>query len=109
MKHLAIWMSFACALLSACATTRRSENVYKGEYFHNFETSAFTPAGSKDSWCVNAGEMVKAQVPGSHSGTAYVVVRGELSPAGHYCNLGAYKHILKVYEVVEVSNLRAVE
>jgi hypothetical protein len=93
--------------LLACAAATKRGTIYKGRYFQNFETSAFSPSGKSDTWCVNAAEMAKATVSGSPSSTADVVVRGELSPQGHYCNLGASKHILKVYEVIEVSNLRA--
>jgi len=93
-------------LLTAC-TTMPPGKVYRGSYFQNFESSSFTLEGSDQPWCVNATEMAKAQPMESGSSTADVIVRGELSPEGKYCNLGAYKYILKVYEVIEVSNLRS--
>ena len=93
-------------LLTACKSVEAPGKIYRGTYFQNFESSSFTPGGSTESWCVNAAEMVKAQPVGRGSSIADVVVRGELSPEGKYCNLGAYKHILKVYEVIKVSNLR---
>ena len=97
----------AAALLAiALAPSASAQDViYRGEYFHNFETSAFTPDGSSEAWCVNAIELKNAQLPGSKSGRAQVVIRGTLSPKGKYCNMGAYKHILKVHAVLEVKNL----
>ena len=34
-------------------------------------------------------------------------VRGQLSPPGHYCNLGASKYMLKVYKILKVTDKRA--
>jgi hypothetical protein len=110
MNYIAV-VSFIVsgAALSGCATGQLPGNIYKGKYFHNFEASAFTPDGSDQPWCVNAEEMIKAREPGRKSGTAHAVVRGELSPEGKFCNLGGYKHILKVHEVIEVSNVRSAD
>jgi hypothetical protein len=107
-RSVRLVVSSPAAALLACAlsfSASAQEVTYRGEYFHNFETSAFTPDGSSDAWCVNAVEMKKAQVPGSKFGKAKVVIRGTLSPEGKYCNMGAYKHILKVHTVLEVKNL----
>ena len=110
MKNFATLILLAVSiLLSACATTRMPRKIYKGSYFYNFESSSFTATGSDESWCVNSAEMAKARVPSSSSGTADVVVLGKLSPKGRYCNLGASKHVLKVYEVIGVSNAQSVE
>jgi len=106
MKTFVALSLIAATLLTACASTPLPGKLYKGSYFQNFESSNFTLAGSDEPWCVNAGEMAKAQPPGRSSSTADVVVRGELSPEGKYCNLGGYKHVLKVFEVIEVSNMR---
>jgi len=105
MKRL--WLLALSLLIASCASVPLPGTVYKGRYFHNFENSAFTPEGSAERWCVAASDMAKAQAPGSRSGTADVVVRGELSAEGQYCNLGAYKRILKVYEVIDVSNIES--
>ena len=88
-------------------------DIYRGEYFYNFETSAFTPEGASDPWCVNSAKLVDAQLPadgapGGPWGRADVVVRGVLSPAGSYCNLGAYRHFLEVTEVISITNRRRV-
>lgn len=107
MKFLTVSLFISVTLLIGCATHHTSGKVYRGSYFHNFETSSFTPAGSDESWCVNAAEMTKAQLPASRAGTADVVVRGDLSPKGNYCNLGAYKYVLKVYEVLEATNMKS--
>jgi hypothetical protein len=82
---------------------------YRGEYFYNFETAAFTPEGSSEAWCVNSAKLKDAELPADASGpgvsgTADVVVLGVLSPQGHYCNLGASKHFLDITEVVEIRN-----
>ena len=96
----------ACIVMTSSATAQNQQaKVYRGTYFHNFETSAFTPEGSDEPWCVKASEMIRAQVPGSKAGRAKVVVRGELSSKGKYCNLGAYAYMLKVVEVIDATEL----
>jgi hypothetical protein len=106
MKHLGALFA-ACLLLMGCVPEQEPGQIYRGSYFQNFEASTFTPEGTNESWCVNAGDMAKAQPADGRSSTADVIVRGELSPEGKYCNLGAYRHVLKVYEVIEVSNIRS--
>lgn len=88
---------------SGCSTQR----VYKGRYFSNFETSAFTPEGSTESWCVAGNQMSKVTDRTGISVSADVVVRGTLGKRGNYCNLGAYHYILDVQEVVSVDNIKA--
>jgi len=83
--------------------------LYRGEYFYNFETAAFTPEGSSEAWCVNSARLKDAELPananiGGTSGTADIVVLGVLSAEGHYCNLGASKHFLDITKVVEIRN-----
>ena len=107
MKNLAIGSLLSANLLFAGCATQSPAKIYKGSYFYNFESSSFTPAGSNEAWCVNSAEMAKAQLPSTPSGTADVVVQGSLSAKGHYCNLGASKHVLKVYKVLSVANLRS--
>jgi hypothetical protein len=107
MKVLVNLLAVAgCLCLCTCATHQQPGQLYKGKYFYNFEASVFTPTGTSEFWCVAFSDMPKAQLSSSRSASADVVLRGELSPEGKYCNLGGYKHILKVYEVLEVSNLR---
>jgi hypothetical protein len=107
MKTLAIGLLLSASLLFAGCATQSPSQIYRGRYFYNFESSSFTPTGSEEAWCVNSAEMAKAQLPSAQSGTADVVVRGRLSPKGHYCNLGASKHVLKVFKVLSVANLRS--
>jgi hypothetical protein len=100
-------------LLAGCASVPRGDGIYRGEYFYNFETSVFTPEGGKDAWCVNSASLTDVELPangapGGPSGKADVVIRGVLSPAGSYCNMGAYKHFLDVKEVISVTNRRKV-
>jgi hypothetical protein len=99
--------------VSGCATNPVPADVYRGEYFYNFETAAFTPEGSTERWCVNSAKLKEAELPANGSpggpwGTADIVVRGTLSPEGNYCNLGAYKRFLEITEVVSISNQRRV-
>lgn len=107
MKNLAIGLFVSSSLLLAGCAAQSSPQIFRGSYFYNFESSSFTPAGSNEAWCVNSAEMSKAQIPSAQSGTADVVVQGSLSAKGHYCNLGASKHMLKVKKVLSVANLRS--
>ncbi|WP_454832684.1 hypothetical protein [Pseudoxanthomonas wuyuanensis] len=104
-------MDFFLVAVTGCASTPVPGNVYRGEYFYNFETAAFTPDGSSEPWCVNSAKLKDAEVPANGSpggpwGTADIVVRGTLSPEGNYCNLGAYKRFLEITEVISISNKR---
>jgi len=110
--HISL-MVLCLAALTGCATTSVPGDVYRGEYFYNFETAAFTPEGSSERWCVNSAKLKDAEVsangsPGGPWGTADIVVRGTLSPEGSYCNLGAYKRFLEITEVISISNKRRV-
>lgn len=91
-------------LVSSCAKPR-PDQIYRGTYFYNFESSSFTPEGTNESWCLS-GDLRKAELPargpGDPWGSAYVVVRGELGSPGHYCNMGASKYVLTVHDVIEV-------
>ncbi len=107
MKNLVTGLFVSSSLFLAGCATQSSPQIYRGSYFYNFESSSFTPVGSDEAWCVNSAEMTKAQLPSTQSGTAEVVVQGNLSVKGHYCNLGASKHVLKVYKVLSVTNLQA--
>jgi hypothetical protein len=102
MKTLAAL--FLVSILSGSATAQSAGQIYKGKYFYNFEISTFTQEGSDQPWCVNSTDMEKAQIPSNRR--VAIVVRGELSPEGRYCNLGAFKRILKVYEIIEVSSVQ---
>ena len=57
--------------------------------------------------------MKQAELPAKGAsgpwGTAHVVVRGKLSPPGHYCNLGASKYVLTINEVLKISDKRATD
>jgi hypothetical protein len=111
---LSIIGTAAILLCGGCATTTgsASSKVYSGTYFYNFESSSFTPDGIGETWCLN-GNMEQAELPAKGAsgpwGTARVVVRGTLSPPGHYCNLGASKYVLTVSQVLRVSDKRAQE
>lgn len=110
MKYLAYAVLVVSALLVSGFSASQQGKVYSGTYFYNFETSAFTPDGASETWCLN-GDMSKAELAAQDGngawGTAHVVVRGVLSSPGHYCNLGASKYVLKVYEVLDVKDKRS--
>lgn len=112
MKYLGYPALVISALLMCGFGQPQQGKVYSGSYFYNFESSAFTPDGTHENWCLS-GDMSKAELPGkdggSLSGTAHVVVRGVLSPPGHYCNLSASKYVLKVYEVLDAKDRRSEE
>lgn len=106
-------MVLCMAVVTGCVSTPLPGDIYRGEYFYNFETAAFTPEGSSERWCVNSVKLKDAEVPanGSHGGawgTADIVVRGTLSPEGNYCNLGAYKCFLEITEVISIRNKHGV-
>jgi len=106
-------MVLCLAALTGCTSMPLPGDVYRGEYFYNFETAAFTPEGGSERWCVNSAKLKDAEVPakgspGGPRGTADIVVRGTLSAEGNYCNLGAYKRFLEITEVISISNKRRV-
>ena len=102
-------LAAAALLLSACASTAPKDQLYRGEYFYNFESASFTPDGGHEAWCVNSAKLKDAELPrtGGPWGTAHVVLRGVLSADGSYCNMGAYKHFLEITEVVEISDRKS--
>jgi hypothetical protein len=110
MGHARVWL-LTLALAPAVTTAQDvAPKVYSGQYFYNFENANFTLDGAKECWVVSGGlkEAEIAAPNGSATwGTAHVVVRGVLSPAGHYGNLGACTHVLKVVEIMEISDKKA--
>jgi hypothetical protein len=97
-------------LTTGCSVIKpaKSDLVYSGTYFYNFESSSFTPDGTNKTWCLS-GDMRAAEPPDRNpqktSGTAHVIVQGKLSLPGHYCNLGAYRRVLTVERVLKVSDM----
>jgi len=104
----------ASALCTASAQDKpvTKEEVYRGEYFYNFENSSLRPEGKSESWCIPS-DMSKAMLPpdssGQRWGTADVVVRGKLGPEGRFGGLGRCKRVLEVTELIEVKNMRGRE
>lgn len=95
-------------LIATAATGAEATGaVYSGEYFYNFENAYLMPKGSSKCWAIK-GDMRAAELPGKNGaqpwGTAQVVIRGTLSPKGHYGNLGACTHLLTVVEIVSIAN-----
>lgn len=112
MRLLATSIALTTLIVATGATVPNSTpQLYRGEYFYNFETASFTPEGSGEAWCVDSAKLKDAELPadgnsGGRWGTADIVVFGVLSPEGHYCNLGASRHFLDITKVVEISNRR---
>jgi hypothetical protein len=102
-KSLTLLVALLFAALSVVGGTPAS--TYEGVYFYNFENAHFTPKGETKCWALK-GDMSSAELPGKNGaapwGTAIVVVRGVLSEAGRFGNLGACTRLLTVLEVVEV-------
>ncbi|MGB4859158.1 MAG: hypothetical protein WBP11_07480 [Dokdonella sp.] len=95
--------------LSGCASGRSTDQLYRGEYFYNFESAAFSADRESQPWCVDPEKLIDAELPDDGTaagpwGTAHVVVRGVLSEEGRYCNLGVTKRFLDITEVLEISN-----
>jgi hypothetical protein len=105
----ACFISLVLAPLGASAQSAAPE-VYSGEYFYNFENAMLTPDGSKECWAIH-GDMRQAEIPAkageSPWGTAHVMVRGTLSAPGHYGNLGACTRVLKVIEILQITDKKA--
>jgi hypothetical protein len=99
------------------ATPWPGTGVFTGYYLAGFEKSDFKPAGSRERWWLG-GNTDKVRTlfvaPSSTerpqaTGPIYIIVRGELSPEGHYGHLGRYKRELSVQEVLEFRLLKPAE
>jgi len=94
-------------IVSRAVGSEAASAVFSGQYFYNFENALFTPKGSKVCWAIK-GDLSAAELPGKGGaapwGTADVVIRGVLSPKGHYGNLGACAHQVTVLKILSISN-----
>jgi len=95
--------------LVGCATPA-SVQRYTGDLVWSFETSAFTTDdGQGPWWLAGEGEAWRAVVAplarGQRSpwGRLHLVIEGQLSPPGHYGQLGAYQRQLRVVRVIASS------
>jgi hypothetical protein len=97
--------------LTGCVNSAAVE-IYKGEYFYNFENATFTPHGKDENWCLS-GDMSKAELPAKGPsgpwGTADVEVSGTLGPVGRFGNLGGCSRVLTVEKVLEIANMKSRE
>src|SRR5690348_11371594 len=100
MKYFA-WLAVIALSLPVSSRAASADGIYRGTFSYNFESSTFRPDGSGETWCIE-GNMREAILPGvvanypDAHGTAYVVIRGQLSHPGHYCNMGALRYMLRV-------------
>lgn len=99
----------ALASVAVNAQTVSKDPIYRGEYFYNFEYSFLTPDGKNEEWCID-DDMTKAMLPAKPGrqpwGRSRVAVRGKLGPPGKYGGLGRCTRVLKVTEILEVTNMR---
>jgi len=101
-------LTVVAALCALAATGCVSmERTYRGEYFLNFESSTLTPESGGAPLCVRSPQLAERLESQGATVRAHVIVRGRLSEQGHYCNLGAYKRLLTVTEILDVSDVRA--
>jgi hypothetical protein len=111
MRRASVWLLTALLAPLGAVAVDAAPAVYSGQYFYNFENANFTLDGAEECWVVE-GDMAKAELPAKTPGyvpwgTAHVVVRAVLGPAGHYGNLGACTHVLKVVEILEITDKKA--
>ena len=111
-------MFLGCLLLlvTSCenAAPWLSSGVFAGYYLAGFEKSDFKPVGSRERWWLSGNtDKVRSLFVAPSSteqpqvtGPIYIVVRGGLSPEGHYGHLGSYKRELSVQEVLEFRILK---
>ena len=107
MLHKVILAACLVFFASSAFASGATVAVYEGQYFYNFENAIITPKGGNECWAIK-GDLSAAELPGKNGappwGTADVVVRGVLSPKGHYGNLGACTHQIAVLEVLKIAN-----
>jgi len=100
-----------CTTAALAACTFRTSNVpepsngvYRGRYVKRFEVSSFQPCGSsKQWWVVGRVDPLIAAVTsagGFVGGTAYVELRGRVTPRGRYGHLGGYSREFTVERVL---------
>ena len=111
MKRTRVFLALALALTAAPGWTgsKPADQVFRGEYFYNFENAFLTPDGTDEAWCID-GDMSTAMLPadsrGGQWGTSYVVVHGKLGPEGRFGSLGRCQRVLEVTAIIEVKNMR---
>ncbi|WP_156458406.1 hypothetical protein [Rhodanobacter sp. Root627] len=106
------WLRLAIvtAILLAAGCVRPPQGqIYSGTYYYMFKFSSFKPDGISENWCLS-GNMDKAKASENGKpmpwGLTRVVIRGQLSPPGHYKCVYAFKRVLTVYKVVDVKILK---
>lgn len=98
----------ACATSAYCDSYSSENSRYSGCYLIGFETSAFTPTGTKESWWVEweaDTTLLSRALPrteGNFRGvqSVFVVVRGSVSARGKYGHMGGSARQIVVSEVI---------
>lgn len=104
---------FTSLVLFSCAVTGENSNTdkyYRGSYTVGFESSAFSPEGSKERWWLSFAENVdrsKLQAVMHRTSprvykTYHITVRGKVSQKGNYGHMGVYQRRIIVSEIVDV-------
>ena len=94
--------------LAACASTPATPaQRYSGTFDWGFETSSFRSDDGQGPYWLSSDtvwpQIVAPLRASGHGpwGRLHIVVEGELSAPGHYGQLGAYAHELRVTRVIE--------
>lgn len=94
--------------LAACVTAPAGHpQRFSGTLYWSFETSAFrTDDGQGPYWLSSETVWPQVVAPLQASGhgpygRVHLIIEGDLSPPGHYGQLGSYSNELKVTRVIE--------
>lgn len=100
--------------LTACASAQAGPQRYSGTWAWGFETSAFLTDGGQGPYWLEAEGPLWSEIgaPIERSGRGpwgrvHLIVEGELSPAGQFGHLGAYRHKLRVTRVIQAELISA--
>ena len=104
----AILFGLLAFAFTGCASAPAGPGRFTGVWQWGFETSSFTTTlGEGPYWLFAEGDMHQAltaplrEAGGSPWGRVAIVVEGDLSPPGHYGQLGAYRRQLRVTRGIE--------
>lgn len=93
--------------LASCVTPAPAAQRYSGEFVWGFEMSSFRSDDGRGPYWLSSEADAWAQIVAPIEqegrgpwGRVHLVVEGRLSGAGHYGQLGAYEHELRVTRVI---------
>ena len=111
IRHLQLSIAALLIASAKCAYSEPPSPVVRqisGCYFTGFETSAFTPKGTHESWWVEWDAdttLLERALPRNADGSrgvwsVFVVVRGKVSGAGRYGHMGGYTKEIVVSRLI---------